>query len=210
MTPTVVSFYTRHNDGDYYGRHAERLRAECDALGLKCWLKEVHFNGRPWIDLLREKSSVILEAIRYTGGPVLWVDVDCSVLQRPAFVERELKAWGSVDFMAVPKPPGHRRPFFMGCLLFNCTGSSIALALAWGEEHAKEDSEELAFKRAFNRCTSKLCWASLPPEYMVITAPGATPPTGTVILYRESDGQSRRDYFANASEGRSTVDKDES
>ena len=188
MTPTIVSFYTRGNDGDYYGQHAERLRLECEALGLRVWLKEVQLVGRPWIEMLRMKPLVILEALEAVQGPVLWIDVDGSVLKEP-------EGLADMDFMAVPKPPNHPRPFFMGCSFWNCTAGARAFLRFWSEEYETEGSEELAFKRAFERAAGFLRWAPLPEGYMHIE--GHAPTSGeTVVLHRISKGPSKAEFLA--------------
>lgn len=199
MTPTIVSFYTPGNDGGYYTRHADRMRAECAALGLECWIKEVDFSGRPWIDLLREKSAVIIDALEVLNTPVLWVDVDATILQRPKFIEQRLAESPSIDFMAVPKPPDHRRPFFMGCSFWNRTGPAIEFLRTWHEFHAIEDSEELAFQRAFEQCRASLKWAPLPAGYMALMwQQHATIMADTVVVHRASDGATKREYFARS------------
>jgi hypothetical protein len=194
MTPTIVSFFTRGNDGDYYVRHAERLRRECAALGVPVWIKEVEWEGRPWIEMLRMKPMVILEALEVTRGPVFWIDVDGSVLRRMDLIELRLAVPQVIDFMAVQKPPEHPRPFYMGGSFWGRTPGARAFLRAWLEEYEHEGSEELAFQRAFERCKF-LRWLPLPIDYMRIEGVDRIEDS-TVVVHRISKGPSKAAFLA--------------
>lgn len=195
MTPVIISFFTPKNDDGYYERHAHRLRKECDGMGLRTHIVEVQFNGRPWEQVLKEKPRVILKAIKQLAKPVLWIDVDGSILHRPEWIEQLLERSPDVDFAAVPKLPDKGRPFYMGCSFWNHTEFAMAFLRRWSQEYAREDSEELSFGRAFDACKSVLKWEPLPKHYMEID--GRDPITSkSVVIHRLSKGKTKGEFYA--------------
>lgn len=78
----IVSFAT---DDDHYRPHAERLREQCDALGLEHDIRVIP----PWSDDSQEhccfKPAYILDRLRDHRRPMLWLDVD-SVIHAPISV----------------------------------------------------------------------------------------------------------------------------
>lgn len=194
MTPTIVSFFTPDNDNGYYKHNANRLRAECEELGLQVWIKKVFFNGRPWEQVLKEKPGVILQALDHVQGPVLWIDVDGSILHKPKAIEDALEKNPLIDMMAVPKVPEKGRPFYMGCVFYNNTEGAREFLAEWREEYNKEDSEELAFGRAYTRLKGMLVLEPLSKEYMRID--GHDPITkNSVVIHRLSHGDTKREFY---------------
>lgn len=193
--PTVISFYTPDNDDGYYAMHASRMKKECADLGLETWIKKVEFNGRPWEQVLKEKPGVILEALRTTGGrSALWIDVDGSILHTPEVIMEALRKNPLIDIMAVPKMPEAGRPFYMGCVFYNNTDGARWFLQEWQKEYAKEDSEELAFGRAWNTVKGMVVLAPLPKDYMRID--GKDPIVrSTVVIHRLSKGKTKADFY---------------
>lgn len=195
MTPTIVSFYTPGNDENYYAINAVRLAQECEDLGLHTDIAEINFNNRPWEQVLKEKPRVILKAMNRVRKPVLWIDVDGSILQQPVFIQQLLERVPDVDFAGVVKFPEKGRPFYMGCSFWNDTDGARQFLEQWHEEYAKEESEELSFGRAFNTVKPSLKWEPLPREYMQID--GRDPITKrSVVIHRLSKGETKRAFYA--------------
>ncbi|ATG53760.1 hypothetical protein CFK41_02440 [Brachybacterium ginsengisoli] len=77
--PVLVSFY---GGDEYYHRSAERLRADCDALGMRHHIEERDVTGLAWPEICREKIS-FYGRMREQYGAFLWTDVDNRLLAVP-------------------------------------------------------------------------------------------------------------------------------
>ena len=195
MTPTICSFYTQNpasENGSYYADHANRLREECAKLNLATYIHEQPYQGS-WISTLRLKPLVILKALDACRGPVLWLDVDGSIMRAP----REGEVHEMVDLAGVPKKQP-RRPFFMGCLYFGYTLGAIALLEKWNEIYSSEKSEELAFGKAVSWAGDTkrgLITQYLPPAWMCIVQANQRPPADAVIIHRLSSSPSKAEFY---------------
>lgn len=81
----VCSF---HTSDDYYREHADRLRKELADLGVDSEIEEVTAGpGEDWADICRKKIAFIGRVCdRHPDKKVFWIDVDCHLLDLPAFV----------------------------------------------------------------------------------------------------------------------------
>lgn len=176
MIPTIVSFFTNNWE---YPAHAERFRRECLALGLQVELYALPDTG-DWLRNLRLKPVVIQRALRELRTPILFTDVDGSVLKRPDTLDP------SMDFMAIPKPPDHPRAWYVCTLFFNYTPAGLDLASRW--VLATGDwSDESALDDVWKSGEWKGRWAALPPEYLeILSTPTQAPRPNTVICTRLS------------------------
>lgn len=82
----VCSFYT---DDDYYRTHARTLRANLHRLGVPLVVEEVHKRpGEDWADICRRKIGFLARVCEQNPNrKVFWIDVDCSVLSLPHYVQ---------------------------------------------------------------------------------------------------------------------------
>lgn len=129
-TSTLCSFYA---GAPYYYEAAERLRKDCDALGIPHDIREVHLRpGETWPQVTRRKIAFIADMLEQHPEGVIWLDADSRVLKRPSFIDG-----GGYDFGAVLRRQQTFRDFdswvvsrlFMpNCLQF--TGSDRSRALA--------------------------------------------------------------------------------
>lgn len=159
MTPTIVSFFT---DNWEYPAHAERFRAECEALGVPVKLYPYPDTG-DYLANIRLKAGVIQRALRELQTPILFTDVDGSVLKRPDTLDLTL------DFMALPKPADHPRAWYVCTLFFNFTPAGLDLADRWVAATG-DWSDESALDDVWKAGTWKGRWGNLTPEYMEILA----------------------------------------
>lgn len=109
MTPVILSYYTVDTP---YEALAARLRASCERLGLEHYLKPLPSLGS-WEANCAMKARVCRNAWQELHRPILWVDADAVIHQRP-----DLVLGTSVDF-AVHKWKGQY--FAGGTLFFNQT-----------------------------------------------------------------------------------------
>lgn len=129
MNPIVCSFYT---EDEYYGAHAEKLRARLDKLGIEHEIRAVKAEpGQDWADICRQKIPFLAEVCAANPGRrVFWIDVDCIVTDLPDWVanssadlvgfqrgfasplsigyERRTRFWEPCFFGISPSPRGRR------------------------------------------------------------------------------------------------------
>lgn len=168
MRITLVSFYT---DDDYYRPHGIRLQKECTALGIPHQIISKPPAGG-YLANTRLKPFAIRELLKQVGGPVLWVDVDASVLKPLA-----LPSMG--DIMAAPMRDGAFRKWHVGTLLFNHTPPAMRCLDEWAST-CRSGSDEAAF----NAIADNHQITPLPASYFTMAR--STPPDGAVIFHRLS------------------------
>lgn len=67
---------------DYYHRASERLRADCERLGVAHHVVEADLPpATSWIDACRHKVRFIADCHRRLNRPLWWVDVDCRIMR---------------------------------------------------------------------------------------------------------------------------------
>ena len=81
----VCSFFT---DDDYYKGHANRLKANLEALGIPYELREIAKQpGDDWADICRKKVGFIADVcVANPDRKVFWIDVDCEMFSLPDFI----------------------------------------------------------------------------------------------------------------------------
>jgi len=185
MNAVLVSFYTR----DWrYPECARQLRADCERLGVDCHIVE-RPSVRGWLANTRQKPAFLLEALRDLQRPILWTDVDSSLLSAPGDLRED------VDFMARKRPPHQERAWHVDTLYFNATTMAERLLELW-IEYLTDHSDGLALHQAW--CSGR--WpgraAPLPPEYH----PGH--PNAIIRYGRSTSPEKRADQRRLKREGR--------
>ena len=132
QTPLLISFYA---GAQYYHDCAAALASRCDALGIPHDIENLETQGEvAWDAICRMKSGFIARKLREAGRPVVWVDVDTEILQRPDFFDG-----APYDFAAFARdfrPPRDQllrrrataRFFHPSVLFFNTTANGLAFA----------------------------------------------------------------------------------
>jgi hypothetical protein len=113
--PVVCSFFTRDK---YYSDHAQKLQINLESLGLTYFLEEVEPDiNDDWVDICRKKVSFIHRVCeKYPDRRVIWIDVDCRILELPDFVKDS--SADIIGFQRGFSPPiaiGYRNP----CKIWN-------------------------------------------------------------------------------------------
>lgn len=175
MRITLVSFYT---DDDYYRPHGRRLQKECDALGVPHEIIPKPSAGG-YLANTRIKPFAIRELLMKVGGPVLWVDVDASVLKPLTWLQQN--ANGS-DFGARPMPEGRIRKWHVGTLYFRHSPPALTLLNRWCDATASSASDE----GALDKIIGSTPVLPLPASYFHLPGKNKPAPKDTVILHRLS------------------------
>ncbi len=173
--PTIVSFYTDTWD---YKKHAIRLARECDVYKLPHHIVELPDTGR-WIDNTRLKPKFIYDAIREIKRPILWLDVDASILNPPDALKLPI----SYDFMGVHQRIGPMRQWHVGTMFFNYNDAVIDFLGKW-VELSESGTDEANFETLWERyhITSK----ELPLTYYYIPEVGYNLSPYAVVMHRLS------------------------
>jgi hypothetical protein len=177
----VTSFYTPTWE---YPVHAERLRAECDALGLDHHIVE-RADAGGYLANCRQKPVHILETLEALRRPLLWVDVDGSIVRAPTITE-------GADFRAVRMPPSRDRVWHVGTLYFEPTDAAVELLRMWIQALDSETSDEAALDRAWRSGKWRGSVRALTPQYMCFARWSSVP--DPVVVHRSSRSEAKRAF----------------
>lgn len=140
--PVLISFYC----GDkYYYDAADSLRSDCERLDLDCDIVEVKkAENETWLEICRKKIPFYRDMQRKHNRPVLWMDVDCRLQNRPEFLAGAMADFGaflrSFKYVRGFDPMSLSRFFQPSILFFNSTPGGRAFL----ELMAKLESESVA------------------------------------------------------------------
>ena len=190
--PKIISFYTQDWE---YPKHAQRLAAECDALGLEHRIECLPSTGS-YLGNTCMKSDYVLRCLESEPGrPLLWIDVDGSILAYP----RVLTDLQGADIAArrrrVVNEYGYT--WHVGTLWFSGNQASRDFARAWSQHPTGTDEHKF---QAWRGCENTLKVWQLPPEYFVILTQvnRHAIPTDTVIAHRISNSPIKRQEKAQS------------
>ena len=116
MKYTLISFYSEPKpESTYYTDHANRLKVECEKLQIPHLIENVPSKGNYLLNCFF-KPQFILDCWEKIDNPILWLDIDSSILRKPNFDYLQ-----RVDFAAVQMPRQFNLPIWAHCLYFNKT-----------------------------------------------------------------------------------------
>lgn len=179
---TIISFYT--NDWTYPA-HAERLKKECDAIGINSLIEELPTTGS-YLKNTCMKPQFILDKLNEIKSPVLWVDVDGSIYKKPELIDML-----DCDFAAKRMSAERSRTWHVGTMWFNYTPRMIHFLESW-IKNIGVISDESALEKTWSEMSGLISTYDLPPEYFHIIRRTREIPKDTVIAHRISDGESKK------------------
>jgi hypothetical protein len=138
----------------------------------------------------RIKPVFLLECALKFRRPLLWIDVDGSILRAPDAIDY------GVDFMARPMPPGQGRQWHVGTLFFNATAQGMGLLAQWAAALDTETSDEAALDRVWQAGTWSGTSTSLPDTYFHPARKRAR--RDTVIMHRLSKSRAKQLHQSGA------------
>ena len=166
LMPTIISYYTR-NTG--YQKEIVHLERSIQTLGLDYQIVGIESRGS-WENNCCYKPLFILEKLREIKKPILWLDADAILQQKPSLLEN-LQADVAL-FIRPHLPQDHPSKIASGTLYFRPTLAAEKLLLQWHEECQKLLTQEetvwdqIGLKNAFY--VSEVCSFSLPETYCAI------------------------------------------
>lgn len=149
---TLISYYT---DNWAYPEYARKLKGRCRELQISYRVKHLQDTGT-WISNTRLKPQFIYETLLSKNTPILWVDVDSTLVQAPPV---DL----SYDVGAVPKRVKTEKTFFVSTIFINNTPKGIEFAKRWAECPI-EGSDHMAMEHIWREGYDGKFWM-MPEEY---------------------------------------------
>jgi hypothetical protein len=150
-TSLIVSFYT--NDWKYI-EFSKRLVEDCHRLKLDNYVVELPTTGSYYHNC-RMKPTYILECLEKFQRPLLWIDVDGSLVKYPDIL---LDVNNSFD-IAANKKTWDRTQWHVNSIWFNFTEPSINFVQKWCNKSAIDDG---AFQETYQELQNNIRMLELP------------------------------------------------
>lgn len=185
---TVISFYT---DDWEYPTHAIRLKEECERLSLNYKIENLS-STKDYLSNTRLKPKFIKDKLLELKSPVLWIDVDGSILKSPDHLIQNIV---NTDFAGCKMETSNLlgRIWHVGTLFFNYTPASLKFLDFW-IAHLNNGSDEAAFNEAWKNFSENINVLILDKEqYHKIIKWKVHPTENTVICHRLSASDSKKE-----------------
>lgn len=180
----VISFYTK----DWrYPKFAKMLEADCKRLNLTYTIEELKSTGS-YLKNTCLKPKFILDKLKEFKEPVLWVDVDGSIVKEPTFFY-DIDA----DFAAKLMPETAKRTWHVGTMWFNYNDDVLNFIERW-IDNTGNISDESSLEKTWQE--SPIKGIDIPKDYFRIIRFSERPQG--VICHRISNGISKRQELAGA------------
>jgi len=173
----LISYYT---ENWAYPAHAHRLKQECKALKIRHRIEALQDTGS-YLKNCCYKPRYILECLREEKAPVLWVDVDASILAYPEYFDTGL----DYDMQAKRMKEPRKRTWHVGTIWFNYNPTVMQFLTKWAE-NTGACSDESSLEQTWREMPIKA--RDIPDDYFGITGDR---PFG-VICHRISDSLSKK------------------
>lgn len=128
MYPLIVSYYTENTP---YEREVVGLIESCEKLDLEISVDAIP-NFGSWEKNCCFKPKYLLQKLQQCKKPILWLDADAIVLQKPSLFETLEK--DIALHVSDTLPNDHPSKMTSGTLFINYTQESMRLLEAWSEE----------------------------------------------------------------------------
>lgn len=157
----IISFYTPTWE---YPSYAAKLIDNCKQQSVDYNIEQLTDTGS-WILNTKLKSAYIKKCMDVFDEPLLWIDVDGSLVGKPEHLNL------SVDFMGKPQLTGPKRSWHVGTLFFNNTDSSKKLINDWvslSQNNPNGGTDEFYFEQAWQINKTNIKYDILPDCYFKI------------------------------------------
>jgi len=186
MDPLIISFFTQDWE---YPAHAARLKRECSDLGLDNHIIEIPSTGS-YRDNCRQKPFFILDSLEKFQQPVLWLDVDASIIRYPDVLLSDLAH--KHDIAAVRKKIGLDH-WYVGSIWFNHTTATKNLIDHWCRALGSS-VDDGAFQLIYAKHKNEIKLLELDPQiHMILDRRQPVPLPGTCFAHRISKGESKQE-----------------
>lgn len=180
-SPTIISFYT---DDWEYPKHAERLKKECNNLHILYDIRQLP-STKDYHANCRLKAEFILQRLQELKTPLLWIDVDGSLLKTPVELS---KLSQNYDVGLRPRRVIHSNGYnwHVGTMWFNYTGPALEFLTTYATTASGTDEHKL--QQAWLKHQHNIRVYTLPEKYFVVinSSNRKNLPEDTVIAHRIS------------------------
>jgi len=184
----ICSFYTPDWD---YPNYAKQLSQDCERLSLPYHIleKQSYNDYRKNCNI---KPFFIKESLEKFKRPILWIDVDGSIISRPELIlsnnTLEYDIAGNRTINDVSK-------IHVGSIWFNYTKSTMSFINDWCKSVISGGIDDGQFNSTFRKHEDNIKFCELPPNYFVILKNlDSKPPDDSCIVHRISNSNLKKEY----------------
>ena len=127
MQPIVISYFTRNTP---YEKDAAHLKASCERVGLETSIEGIDSFGK-WHEHVCYKPTFIHQKLKELKRPLLWVDADGELVQKPTLfstLDCDLALRRFDHF-----PTDHPCYLFASTIYLNYNPATLSLTQSWAE-----------------------------------------------------------------------------
>ncbi|HSX26362.1 MAG TPA: hypothetical protein VLE89_05075 [Chlamydiales bacterium] len=126
--PIVISYFTRATP---YEKDAAQLKASCEKVGVEYSIEGIDSFGK-WHEHICYKPTFIHQKLKELKRPLLWVDADGELVQKPILFstldcDLSLRCFDQL-------PPDHPCYLLTSTVYFNYNPITLSLTQLWAEE----------------------------------------------------------------------------
>jgi len=197
--PTIISFFTRSWK---YPKYAGLMIRDCERMGLNHHIVERKDTG-DYLANTRMKPVFIYETLQELKTPVLWIDVDGSLMKLPELFKGDYP----FDFAARKMAPHRKRIWQVGTLYLNYTDAALSFLQEWNRRISEDTwSDELSLDdmwKSSGKIITNLRVDELPEDYFeMLRVNNPEPSRHAIICHRASKGDSKALYKAKGKIGK--------
>ncbi len=184
MNVMFVSFYTQDN---VYEKEVKHLIASCQKLGLSTDIVPIVSKGR-WDENCSYKSHFLLKMLKKHQKPIVWIDADAIILQKPILFET---LTCDIGVRILDLPFNNPSKILSGTIYLNNTQNSHILLKLWGKENQeliknkKSSWDQIALKNALLKM-DPFSLFPLPAEYCEIYDHSFSKKESIILHYQAS------------------------
>lgn len=162
----LVSFFTPEK---YYADHALRLGRECRKLGVDYHVAQLQTTNS-YLGNCRMKPKFIRDCLIQFNTPIMWIDVDASIVKQPTWITDRISMAASgkpFDILARHMRKGASREWHVGTMVFMPTKDCMKFIDKW-IENTGELSDESSLDYTLKNSGLPIKIENIPSQYFRI------------------------------------------
>jgi len=177
----ITSFYTPDWE---YPEFARQLSQNCENLNLEYYIVEKQSSG-DYVKNCNIKPFFIREMLEKFKKPILWMDVDGSIVSSPnLFFTDDILNYD----IAANRGRSNSEKIHVGSIWFNYTKAAMSFVDGWCESVSDGGIDDGQFNSVWKKHKDIIKFYELPPNYFVIiTKINSIPPEDSCIVHRLSN-----------------------